>query len=301
MQDVSATSAVVGQFLVANRIRLTAALVAAGLGTIIAVAANSVVFLLLLGPVVLGLLVVVLGSPALNARIDGWRATFAGVGTWAEPRPGRVARYFAHPLSRGSARLWTRTDPISDVSVRCGMRITAVLYLWAAMIALLAAAVYVIIGVVMLVAVIAITGWVLRIAGVWDGGAITPGRGTKQGLFGMVLLASRDGSERRVYKKTGMFSEEETGRVDADGTMYESKGLFSEEEVGRVDADGRVYRRLGLFSEEETHRIADDGRIFMKTGMFSEEEAGRVDSDGAVYKKTGLFSEEEIGRIEELG
>ena len=32
-----------------------------------------------------------------------------------------------------------------------------------------------------------------------------------------------------------MFSETEAGRVDADGNIYNKTGIFAEEEIGRID------------------------------------------------------------------
>ena len=34
------------------------------------------------------------------------------------------------------------------------------------------------------------------------------------------------------FKKTGMSSEEETGRTDEEGRVFKKTGMFSEEEVG---------------------------------------------------------------------
>lgn len=107
-----------------------------------------------------------------------------------------------------------------------------------------------------------------------------------------------DLSNSKLYKKTGLFSEDEVGRVDKDGKIHRKTGLFSEDEAGRIDDAGRAYEKTGLFSEDETHRVDDNGRIYRKTGWFSEDEVGRIDEDGRVYKKTGWFSEEEIGRVE---
>jgi hypothetical protein len=272
-----------------HRNRLIAAVVVASLLTLFITGSSSGPLFLVLLPLVLGSAVVLVESPRLIEWIDGWENGFERAHTWAEPRPGRFARYFVVPLARGSNWLWNTTEPVTDRNVRSALRVTAIAYLWAAMFGVLVAAIYIVVVLVLIVLGIVVIGWIMSNMGS-DGHSITESMDRR-------FWARAGSSGAKLYKKTGMFSEEETGRVDEAGRVYKKTGIFSEEEVGRVDKSGRVYEKTGMFSEDETHRIDSDNHVFRKTGIFSEEEVGRTDEDGNVYKKTGLFSEEQIGRV----
>lgn len=290
MRDTQSAGNKVVSFVQAHHVRLLAALLASAIISLLVV--NHGAGLLLLAPALFGCVVVAAALPAFTAWISRWQSAFESLRVWAEPRPGKFARYFAAPAARTSLWIWKRTDTLVDQNLRAGVRLVAVLYVWAIMLALLAAAAYLILAIVVIVLGVMVVGWLLSTLG--------SGRDDESSFSArMPLGVARGKSGATFHQKTGMFSETEAGRVDADGNIYNKTGIFAEENVGRVDDDGRVYRRIGIFSEEETHRIADDGRVFMKTGIFSEEEVGRVGDDGRVFKKTGMFAEEEIGRIDD--
>lgn len=301
MNSTAPTAKALAVFLRENHVRLLLAGVIVALLTLVVTGGKPLLLGLLIGPAIVGGLVGLGGLAALHEWVDGRRRTFAGIESWAAPRSGTFAKNFAGPVGRGSTWVWDRTDNIGDPSLRCGVRITAALYLWAAMLAILAATAYIALAVLLLVLVVGLASWIISLGSSDDSapdGGVRSRSANADGLMGAGFLPSQgDNKPRRVYSKTGLFSEEEVGRVDADGRVYERTGLFSEDEVGRIDDSGRVYEKTGLFSEEETHRIAGDGRIFKKTGLFSEEEVGRTDESGRVYKKTGMFSEEEVGRV----
>ncbi|MGQ0812934.1 MAG: hypothetical protein ACT4O1_00520 [Gemmatimonadota bacterium] len=277
-----------------NRSRIVAGVVA--LLVIVAVLwTRSLWGFLLLGPVIAGAAATAAGSYALNDWVERRRAAYCRLAGWAGTRDGKFARYFARPVAGGSLWVWGQTEKIRDASIQCGLRIAIALYFWALMLALLIAAVYVIVALIVFALIMAAIGWFMSQSSDNDS---TPSQRRSTPMDEGLL--SR-GKSKRFYKKTGMFSEEEFGRADNAGNLYQRTGMFSEERVGRVDDSGRVHEATGLFSEDETHRVGEDGRIYKKTGLFSEDEVGRVDADGRVYRKTGMFSEEEIGRVENDG
>jgi hypothetical protein len=279
-------------FIRVNRVPIVVAVVSVILVGTILFGQHRLAFSLLFGPLIIGAMVVIANRGIFNEWIDSRRMTFQRWYDSAVLRSGKFAKFFMRPTTRASLWVWSLTDKISDEALRSGVRVSSVLYLWSAMIMLLAAAVYVIVGIVVTIAIIALVGWILSLGS----DEPEPRRSTSDHR---TVLRAAGQSGKRIKQKTGWFSEDEFGRVDADGRIYESTGTFSEEHVGRVDEDGAVYQSTGLFSEEQTHRVDDDGRIFKKTGMFSEDEVGRITEDGRILRKTGLFSEEEVGRVED--
>lgn len=253
---------------------------------------SSLGFLFWFLPLVIGGIVAAVNSDDINGATERAEA-------WARERQrrtaastGRFAKYVLNPLLWSIVRFCDWTDGFAHRGVKNGARVAIVLYLVAAW--LFALYLTVLAAVALVVVVI---GVALALAAIYVGFKIIGafGEGTASDNRSPQFEAARSS---RSYRKTGMFTEDETGRTNEDGRVFRKTGMFTEEEVGRVDVDGTTYEKTGMFTEEETGRKDAEGRIFAKTGMFTEDEVGRVDADGRVFKKTGMFTEEETGRVE---
>ncbi|MEX1185929.1 MAG: hypothetical protein WEA80_05010 [Gemmatimonadaceae bacterium] len=295
MQEPTAVSA--ASLVREHRSRILAALATVVLIATAAFAGHSWSLILGLGPAIIGAMAATLQSDAVNRWVDSRQGLFQRVSAWSDSRSNKVAKYFAQPAGGGSAWLWTRTRNIPDPSARSGVRLAVALYFWAAMVALLAAVAYVVVAALLLILIIGLISWVMSMGSSSSSDDSTNTSRSSHQDDDLLSAAGRRG--QRFYRKEGVFSESEAGRIDADGRIYKKTGMFSEDEVARVDGSGHTHEKTGMFSEEERHRVDGDGRIFKKTGMFSEEEMGHVSQDGSIFKKTGMFSEEEIGRVED--
>ena len=247
---------------------------------------------LLMIPALVGGIVAAINSNGFNdatERVEAW-TRLRQQGTSASK--GWFLGYIVNPVLWMIVKFCDWTDGFTHRGLKNGTRIAATLYLTLAWIFLLYIAVMLVIAIVIFGVVIYIAAKVLASMGDSSGPSYESDPPPSFSNIGQ----GRRGS--KSYAKTGIFSEEETGRTDEDGRVFKKTGIFSEEEVGRIDEEGKVFKKTGVFSEEETGRSDKDGRVFKKTGVFSEEEVGRIDEEGKVYKKTGVFSEEETGRIE---
>lgn len=250
---------------------------------------NAAFSLLLLGPMLVGGMIAAMNSDAANGateRAEAWVRRKHGVTSGST---GWLKGYILNPLLWAIAKFCDWTDNFSHRGLKNGARVTAALYIIAAWLFVLYLAVIAVIAIVMI-------GIALYVAFKILGSTSDTDDDNVERTSGSDVAYRRRGSVS--YTKTGMFSEEETGRTDESGRVFRKTGMFSEEEIGRIDEEGRAFEKTGMFSEEQTGRTDADGRIFRKTGMFSEEEVGRVDESGKVFKKTGMFSEEETGRYE---
>lgn len=245
---------------------------------------------LLVIPALAGGIIAAINSGELNdatERLEAWirlrqRSTSASNG-W-------FLGYVVNPVLWIIVKFCDWTDDFTHRGLKNGTRVAAALYLIAAWLFVLYVAVLVVVAITVAAVAIYIAFKILGSFGNSTG--YDGGQASSPSYTDSVARSSKS------YKKTGMFTEEETGRTDKDGRIFNKTGMFSEDEVGRTDEDGRLYKKTGMFTEEETGRTDKDGKIFRKTGMFTEEEIGRVDSEGVVYKKTGMFTEEETARIE---
>jgi hypothetical protein len=110
----------------------------------------------------LGACIPVASQDSLSRSINGWEQYFDRSLSKAQGREGKFARYFLRPLHAGSLKLWKVSQPISNEHVRAGTRLAATAYFWAAMLFALVIAVYVIVGIVILMIVLAVIGWYLN-------------------------------------------------------------------------------------------------------------------------------------------
>lgn len=287
--------------LKANRSRIGASVVA--LGVVLAgVFAPGAGPLIVLGiPLVLGCMPLVINSEALSAWVNRRQAGFERVRERGRAG-GPFGRYFLRPLGAGSSALWQRTENIQSPHFRAGVRVLALAYFWAIMIALLAAAAYVIVGVIIAIFVLFAAFWLLSH---FLGGSTPSISGSRMGAafssgFKDPDIMDRVGVKgKKVYAGTNWLNEELQGRVDDEGNIYKGTNWLNEEKIGRIDGDGNIYKGTSWLNEEKVGRIAEDGTLYTGTNWFTEEKTGRIDPDGAIYKGTNWFNEEEQGRTGE--
>jgi hypothetical protein len=264
------------------------------------------VLLILLGvlPVLLGSAVWLMKPGSALARMEAWNGWVLRKKEKAQADTGFLSKYWLRPILWTAELLIRWTEKIPDPFLRCGTRIAAYLYFAFAVVAGTLIFAYIAFAVVVAIIMVFVTIWILlKVLGSSDGdeergyrtsAAAKPDREDRSRR--MLLGVGAKGAT--LHEKTGLFSEEKTGRVDEQGRVFRKTGLFSEEMVGRIDDEGRVFEKTGLFSEEQTGRISEDGRVYEKSGLFSEEQIGHVAEDGRVYRKTGIFSEEQVGRVD---
>lgn len=230
---------------------------------------DAFVITILVAPLVVAGIVAAVNSEATNGateRLEAWTRALqrrtAASGGW-------FLGYIVNPVLWMIVKLSDWTDGFTHRGIKNGTRAAAALYVIAAWLFLLYVALIVVVVVVIAVLAIYVA---FKIFAAVAGSPASETEGESSPGYKAVR-----GS--KSYKKTGIFSDEEVGRIAEDGTTFKKTGIFSEEETGRTDADGRVFRKTGMFSEEEVGRIDADGRVFKKTGMFSEDETGRIEKE----------------------
>lgn len=268
-------------FLRTNQNRLIAgSVIVAAVAWLLSAGSMFLAFALI--PCIVGAGVVAGASPRIDQRVEGWGDTFERFRAERAGRAGRFSRFAGVPAARVAGWMWKVTSGITDSDLRSGLRVAMLGYFVAALAGLALAAIYIAVMVAILAVILAVVGAALNSDDKSTSDRSAPAAAPKA---------------RKLFAKTGMFSEEETGRIDEEGRVFKKTGMFSEEQVGRVDDSGNFYKKTGMFSEELTHRTDADNRTFKKTGWLSEEEVGRTDKDGNVYRKTGWLSEEQVGRV----
>lgn len=281
-----------------NRMRIAALIVAISAIVAAAFAPDPAIVVLLIIPLVAGCAPQVVASESFSVWIDRWQATFQRIRDRGNTG-GPVGRYFLRPLGAGSSALWRRTAAVQSPHLRAGVRILVLGYFWAIMIALLAVALYVIIGIVITILLLVAVFWIL--GHVLGGGSpsVTPSRvraafaakSTGDDVIHQVGLRNK-----KVYAGTNWFNEELKGRVDDEGNIYKGTNWLNEEKIGRIDNEGDIYKGTSWLNEEKVGRIADDGTLYKGSNWFTEEKTGRVTEDGAIYRGTNWFNEEKTGR-----
>lgn len=281
--NLSASMSTAGTFVRTHRVRIAAGAFALA-ALLPALLLRNGIAMLLLAPALIGAAIPLAGSRPLSESVERWRETFLRVQARGMAGTGKFARYFLRPLAGGSLGLWRATEHISDPEVRAGVRLAAVLYFWAAMVALLLAAVYVIVGLIIFWIGLMIVGHLLG----WDdnrsSGRYTeePG-GWRQRLGGKQVVSD------------GLFGQNRTGtKVDAEGRVV-SEGLFGDTPSGiKINDDGRIVRE-GLFGDSPTgQRLNEHGQL-VDEGLFGDTPTGKkLDRDDRIVEE-GLFGDTPTG------
>jgi hypothetical protein len=265
--NLSASVSTAGAFVRTHRVRLAAgAFILAALA--VAVLLRNGIVMLALAPAIVGAVIPLAGSRPLSDSVERWRETFLRIQARGAAGTGKFARYFLRPLAGGSLGLWRATERISDPEVRAGVRLAALLYFWTAMIALLLAAVYVIVGLIVFAFVMMIVGHFLG----WNdrGTPVLPGRSNGP------AYDSDDDDDDAAQDLDRLLQRIATGRRQA----------WGEQPTGNVvDADGRILRGEGFSQTPSGLRIKEDGRLVEERG-FSESPTGyQIDGDGRVVRE----------------
>jgi hypothetical protein len=267
----------------------------------------AIAMLILAFPFLIGTSVWLIKPVSALTRMDAWNNWLLHRREKASSSAGFFGRYWGRPVFGLSELLVRWTEQIGDPFLRCGTRVAVFIYV--AAFVLIATLLLAYLAVVIVVAIVAIvvTLWIVAklLSSDEDDSPRRSSQGREQASqeedeeeMRRELLLRAGARKGKVFQKTGVFAEDEHGRVDEHGRIYRKTGVFSEEQVGRIDEEGRVFTKTGPFSEENVGRIAEDGYVFEKSGAFSEDRIGRIDEDGRIHRTTGPFSEEEIGRAD---
>jgi hypothetical protein len=271
-------------FFQQHGVRLGAAGVILAAGAIImrAASADQTLWLLFLGPLILGACIPLASQESLSASINAWEQYFKRTLSKAQGREGKFARYFLRPLHAGSLKLWSVSKPIQNVHLRSGTRLAALAYFWAVMLFALVAAVYLIVAIVILIVVLAIIGWFLN--------KDEPSRGG-----GSYILTRMKGT---LHKGSSTLTQQRAGRVGEQGNVYKGSSVLTEQRVGRVDKDGNVLEGGNVFTEAKVGRIDESGKILEGASVLTEQRVGRVDEDGNVLEGSSVLTEKRVGKVE---
>src|ERR1035437_8407162 len=103
------------------RVGAGAAIVAAVVMILEAPSNNQTVWLLVLGPLIVGACVPLASQDPFSNSINGWERHFDRSLSKARDREGKFARYFLRPLHAGSLKLWSLSEPIQNVHIQSGV------------------------------------------------------------------------------------------------------------------------------------------------------------------------------------
>jgi hypothetical protein len=98
---------------------------------------NNGVALLFLAPLIVGAVITALRLPAVSGAIGSLENRLRAGAARAAERKGKFARFFRRPFFGSCLALWRWTAPISDVHLRSGVRVTALIFTCAIAITLL--------------------------------------------------------------------------------------------------------------------------------------------------------------------
>ena len=228
-------------------------------------AQNGTFWVVLLGPVLVGLLFPLLQLRSWTNRVEAWEALLMKRRERARAADGKFARFFRRPFYACAGGIWRVSQRVGNPHVRAGMRVALSLYLVAISSFFLITAAYVIMAVVVMFLTLALIGWILSLSG---SSGKRPRRTTAR--------KERDwfGNEKIVYT-------DETGsRV---GTSREAVGIFGDRRTEHFDAVGKktheTRQETGVFGEQMTVQYGQDGRA----AGFAREEADLLGNQKLVY------------------
>ena len=284
----------VGSFLREHGVRLVAGLVllAGGIGIGLGAHGHLFLWLVLLGPLLVGACVPLLSIGSLTDRINGWGGFFSAGANKARGRETKLAQYIQRPFYGGGSAIWRASEPVPSQHLKAGLRLAAFAYLLAIMGIAIYVAVYVMLIIVAIFLVLLVIFWVA-----------SNGEEEKSATTTRSELRERDPDvlvpvEGAFYRGTSWFDEELAGRVDAEGNIYKGTNWLDEEKIGRVDAEGNIYSGTNLLTEEKVGRIDTNGRLYKGSNWFTEDRVGRVEEDGTVQKGPHWLNEERVGRVD---
>ena len=121
--------------------------------------------MLLLAPLIVGAVIVTLRLPAISGAVNAIENWLRAGSVKASARQGKFARFFQRPFFGFCLAIWRWTTRISDIHIRAGVRVTALIFVCGIAVTLLVMAAYIIVAIVVIVAAFAILGWVLSLSG----------------------------------------------------------------------------------------------------------------------------------------
>jgi hypothetical protein len=121
-------------------------------------------FLIFLG---IGGTIATLRLPVASGRVNSIENWLRPASARAAARQGKFSRFFQRPFFAGCLAIWRWTASLPDPHLQAAVRLTALISLCATAAVLLVTAVYLIVGIVIALAVLALCLWLLS---VWAGG-----------------------------------------------------------------------------------------------------------------------------------
>jgi hypothetical protein len=103
--------------------------------------------------------IVALRLPAVSNAIGGIENRLRAGSAKASGRQGKFARFFLRPFYSSCLAIWRWTGRISDVHLRAGVRVTALIFTCAIAIAVLIMAAYIIVSIVVCIIFLAMLAW----------------------------------------------------------------------------------------------------------------------------------------------
>ena len=119
--------------------------------------------ILSLPPLIIGAAIAALRLAPVSNAIAGMEYRLRAGSEKAAARQGKFARFFLRPFYSACLAIWRWTDRISDIHLRAGVRVTALIFTCAIAVALLVMAAYIIFAIVICIVFLAILVWVLSL------------------------------------------------------------------------------------------------------------------------------------------
>lgn len=164
-------------------------------------ARSGIVWWAVMTPLMLGAVAAALRRPEIDAVVEGWGSTFEARRAKAAGSEGKISRYLTRPVFACARRMWEVPCGVPDAPLRAGIRIGALAYFFSVTAVLLAAAAYVVVGLVVAVLLIVAFAWILSFAT----GQATPRMPRIQrprGMFGDSTVSNyRKGYEQALQDK----------------------------------------------------------------------------------------------------
>jgi hypothetical protein len=190
-------------------------------------------------------------------------------------KSGGVSRWFFRPVLWVLAKIMEWTEQTQDQYLRTAIRIASYLYF-------IGIALYISISIVVGIAILIITFWIIGELLAGDSGTTYTTRRTVSRI-----------KDKSLYDTSGFFNKK-VGRIDKNGNVYDTS-RFLERKVGKIDDKGKVYDST-RFSDRQVGRIDEAGGIHNTTGIL-EKNVGHIDEDGTIHDTTGILNKK-VGKID---
>ncbi len=273
----------------------------------------SLWLLVIAAPLILGIFLWLFDPRSISETVNALSNRIAEYCTKAEIGNGTFKRYAIRPIAWAYGTTHHLTEQINDEALRGGVRLSTWLYLAGLIIAAAILAISIVIGLVLLVAGLAIIGLLLSLMGdskdtsedtearVKPRSAGATASRKRKDMFGNDYVEHRDANGNVVGKsrdRKDMFGSDYVEHRDADGNVVgqsrDRKDMFGSDYVERRDADddvvGKSRDRKDIFGSGYVEHRDADGNVVGKSrdrkDMFGSDYVEHRDADGNVVGKS---------------